>query len=153
VIMVTARDAVVDRVAGLDAGADDYLVKPFSFAELTARLRALLRRQAAARPTVLEVGDIRLDPATRAVTRRGTLVALTPREYALLEMFLRRPGQVLSRSEIIDHVWDVGYEGTSNVVNVYVGYLRDKLDRPFDADSIRTVRGHGYTLVTDATGG
>lgn len=147
VIMVTALDTVVDRITGLDAGADDYLTKPFSLAELSARLRALLRRAAVERPSVLEVGDLRLDPASRAVTRSGEPIDLSPREYALLEMLMRHAGEVLTRSELLDHVWDVEYEGTSNVVNVYIGYLRDKVDRPFGTDTIRTVRGHGYTLM------
>ncbi len=146
VIMVTARDAIADRIAGLDAGADDYLVKPFSLGELSARLRALLRRGIATRAAIIEVGDIRLDPATKEVTRGGEVIDLSPREYALLEMLMRHADEVLSRSEILDHVWDVEYEGTSNVVNVYIGYLRDKIDRPFGTDSIKTVRGHGYML-------
>jgi two-component system OmpR family response regulator len=146
VIMVTARDAITDRIAGLDAGADDYLVKPFSLGELLARLRALLRRGDTTRATVIEVGEIRLDPATKEVTRLSEVIDLSPREYALLDMLMRRAGQVLTRSEILDHVWDVEYEGTSNVVNVYIGYLREKLDRPFGTDSIKTVRGHGYLL-------
>lgn len=149
VIMVTARGAVTDRVAGLDAGADDYLMKPFSFEELEARLRAVLRREPAARPTVVEVGSIRLDPATRFVTNGGVEVPLTPREYALLEHLMHKVGQVLSRSEILDHVWGIDYDGTSNVVDVYIRYLRDKLDRPFGTDRVRTVRGHGYCLVGD----
>ncbi len=123
VIMVTARGGVSDRVAGLDAGADDYMVKPFSFEELEARLRAVLRREPTARPTVVEVGTIRLDPATRVVTNGGVEVALTPREYALLELLMHKAGQVLTRSEILDHVWGVDSEGTSNVVDVYIGYL------------------------------
>lgn len=149
VIMVTARGGVTDRVAGLDAGADDYLVKPFSFEELEARLRAVLRREPTARPTVVEVGTIRLDPATRVVTNGGVDVALTPREYALLELLMHKAGQVLSRSEILDHVWGIDYEGTSNVVDVYIGYLRDKLDRRFGTDHVQTVRGHGYCFVGD----
>ena len=146
VLMLTARDAVEDRVAGLDAGADDYLPKPFSFAELLARLRALVRRGSAERPTILEVGDLRLDPATRQAWRDGTEVKLSAKEFALLETFMRRPGQVLSRYELLEHAWDYGYEQRSNVVDVYVRYLRDKIDRPFGRDTLETVRGAGYRL-------
>jgi two-component system OmpR family response regulator len=146
VLMLTARDAVPDRVSGLDAGADDYLTKPFSFAELLARLRALLRRGATERPPFLEVGDLTLDPATRRVSRAGTPVELTAKEFALLEYFMRHPGEVLSRSRLIEHVWDFAYEGDSNVVDVYVRYLREKVDRPFGSDSLETVRGAGYRL-------
>ena len=144
--MLTARDGVADRVTGLDAGADDYLTKPFSFAELLARLRALLRRGAAERPAVLRVGDLELDPATRRVVRNGAPVDLTPREFALLEFFMRHPGEVLSRTRLTEHVWDFAFEGDSNVVDVYVRYLREKVDRPFGRDSIETVRGAGYRL-------
>jgi two-component system OmpR family response regulator len=146
VLMLTARDAVHDRVAGLDAGADDYLAKPFAFAELLARLRALARRGAPERPAVLEVGDLRLDPATRRVTRDGVDIPLSPKEFALLEAFMRRPGEVLSRYRLLEHVWDYDYENRSNVVDVYVRYLREKVDRPFGRDSIETVRGAGYRL-------
>jgi two-component system, OmpR family, response regulator len=146
ILMLTARDGVGDRVTGLDAGADDYLTKPFSFDELLARLRALLRRGAAPRPTVLEAGDLRLDPAARAVSRGGTSVALTAKEFSLLEYLLRRAGEVCTRTEIREHVWDFAYDGDSNVVDVYVRYLRDKIDRPFGRDSIETVRGVGYRL-------
>lgn len=146
VLMLTARDAVPDRVSGLDAGADDYLTKPFSFAELLARLRALVRRGAAERPPFLAVGDLTLDPATRRVSRAGTPVELTAKEFALLEYFMRHPGEVLSRTRLIDHVWDFAYEGDSNVVDVYVRYLRGKVDRPFGSGSIETVRGAGYRL-------
>ena len=146
VLMLTARDGVADRVAGLDAGADDYLTKPFSFAELLARLRALVRRGAAERPAVLRVGDLTLDPARRTVTRGGTSIDLTAREFALLEYLMRHAGEVLSRTQLIEHVWDFAYDGDSNVVDVYVGYLRNKVDRPFGRDSIRTVRGAGYRL-------
>jgi two-component system, OmpR family, response regulator len=146
VLMLTARDAVPDRVAGLDAGADDYLTKPFSFTELFARLRALVRRGAAERPAVLHAGDLLLDPATRKVTRDGTPIDLTSKEFALLEYFLRHPGEALTRSRIIEHVWDFAYEGDSNVVDVYVRYLREKIDRPFGRDTIETVRGTGYRL-------
>ena len=149
VIMLTARDAVEDRVRGLDEGADDYLTKPFSLAELLARLRALTRRAPAERPAVLEVGDLRLDPATRQVWRGGTEVELSPRELGLLETFMRRPGQVLSQMQLLESAWDVGYEQRSNVVEVYVRYLREKLDRPFGVRSLETVRGLGYRLRKD----
>lgn len=146
VLLLTARDSVADRVAGLDAGADDYLVKPFAFDELFARLRALLRRDPGERPAVLEVGDLTLDPASKVVTRDGVEVELSAKELALLELFMRHPDEVLSRSQILDHVWDFAYDGTSNVVDVYVRYLREKIDRPFGRASIETVRGHGYRL-------
>jgi two-component system OmpR family response regulator len=147
VLMLTARDAVDDRVAGLDAGADDYLTKPFSFAELLARLRALVRRPPLERPTVLEVDDLRLEPATRRVWRGDTEVQLSAKEFALLETFMRRPGEVLSRYHLLEHCWDHGYENRSNVVDVYVRYLREKIDRPFGRASLETVRGAGYRLV------
>jgi two-component system, OmpR family, response regulator len=150
VLMLTARDAVADRVAGLDAGADDYLTKPFSFAELLARLRALVRRGAAERPPVLRVGDLSLDPARRTVTRDGRSIDLTAREFALLEYLMRRVGEVLTRTQLIEHVWDFAYDGDSNVVDVYIRYLRNKVDRPFGRDSIRTVRGAGYRLEDGA---
>ena len=137
VLMLTARDAVDDRVAGLDAGADDYLTKPFSFAELLARLRALARRPPVERPAVLEVGDLRLDPATRRVWRGDAEIALSAKEFALLETFMRRPGEVLSRYQLLEHCWDYGYENRSNVVDVYVRYLREKIDRPFGRDVAR----------------
>ena len=146
VIMLTARDVVEDRVTGLDAGADDYLTKPFSFAELLARLRALARRPPLERPTVIEVGDLRLDPATRQVWRDGTEIDLSAKEFALLETFMRRPGEVLSRYQLLEHCWDYGYENRSNVVDVYVRYLREKVDRPFGRSSLETVRGAGYRL-------
>jgi two-component system OmpR family response regulator len=149
VIMLTARGGVNDRVRGLDAGADDYLAKPFSFAELTARLRALLRREPGERPTVLCAGDLTLDPATRTVARSQTAIALSAREFSLLELLLRRKGQVLSRTAILEHVWDFAYDGTSNVVDVYVRYLREKVDRPFGRRTIETVRGAGYRLRAD----
>jgi two-component system OmpR family response regulator len=152
ILMLTARDGVEDRVAGLDAGADDYLVKPFSFAELLARLRALARRGLTERPTVLEAGSLRLDPATRQVWRSDAPVELSAKEFALLETFMRRPGQVLSRLDLLEHAWDYAYENRSNVVDVYVGYLRAKIDRPFGRRSIETVRGAGYRLRGDGGG-
>ena len=150
VLMLTARDAVEDRVAGLDGGADDYLTKPFSFAELSARLRALARRGPVERPVTLEVGDLRLDPATRQVWRGETEIALTAKEFSLLDAFMRRPGEVLSRFQLLEHAWDYEYENRSNVVDVYVRYLRRKIDRPFDAESLETVRGAGYRLRKEA---
>ena len=150
--MLTARDAVNDRVHGLDSGADDYLTKPFSFAELLARLRALLRRSEPERPTVLTADDLVLDPATHRVTRGGVPVTLTRKEFALLEYFVRHPGEVLSRTRLIEHVWDFAFEGDSNVVDVYVRYLRQKIDRPFGKDSLETVRGAGYRLQEGPTG-
>src|SRR5467141_760625 len=146
VLMLTARDAVEDRIAGLDVGADDYLTKPFSFAELLARLRAIVRRGELERPTILEVGDLRLDPATRQVWRGPSEIELTGKEFALLEAFMRRPGDVLSRDQLLEQAWDLGYDNRSNVIAVYVNYLRDKIDRPFGANSIETVRGSGYRL-------
>src|SRR6188472_2833970 len=149
IIMLTARDAIEDRVRGLDQGADDYLTKPFSLAELLARLRALARRGPVARPTVLEVGELRLDPATRQVWRGDVEVMLSAREFSLLETFMRRPGQVLSHLQLLDAAWDLGYEQRSNVVEVYVRYLREKVDRPFGVRSLETVRGMGYRLRKD----
>ena len=149
VLMLTARDGVSDRVAGLDAGADDYLTKPFSLAELLARIRALIRRGATERPSVLRVGDLTLDPAARSVARNGHSIELTAKEYALLEFFMRHAGEVLTRTRLIEHVWDFAYEGDSNVVDVYVRYLRNKVDRPFGRDSIETVRGSGYRLRSE----
>ena len=149
VLMLTARDAIEDRIAGLDRGADDYLTKPFSLAELLARLRALFRRQPAERPAILAVGDIRLDPAARHVWRGGTEVDLSAKEFSLLETFMRSPGHVLTRFQLLEHVWDYSYESRSNVVDVYVRYLREKLDRPFGVESIETVRGSGYRLRED----
>jgi two-component system OmpR family response regulator len=146
VLLLTARDRVDDRVAGLDAGADDYLVKPFAFAELFARLRAIIRRDPGERPAVLAHDDLRLDPARNLVTRGGVPIDLSPKEFALLELLLRHPGEVLRRSDILDHAWDFAYDGTSNVVDVYIRYLREKIDRPFGRDTIETVRGVGYRL-------
>ncbi len=146
VLMLTARDAVEDRIRGLDAGADDYLVKPFAFGELLARLRALIRRGPSDRPPVLEVGDVLLDPAAHTVARAGVAVELTTREFALLEFLMRHAGEAVSRTRILEQVWDVNYDGFSNVVDVYVGYLRRKLEEPFDRSLIRTVRGVGYAL-------
>ena len=149
ILMLTARDAVEDRVRGLDQGADDYLTKPFSLAELLARLRALARRGSTERPAILQAGDLRLDPATREVRRGDAEIALTTREFALLETFMRRPGQVLSQMQLLESAWDLGYEQRSNVVEVYVRYLREKIDRPFGRASIETVRGIGYRLRKD----
>ncbi len=148
VLMLTARDAVTDRVTGLDVGADDYLVKPFVFAELAARVRALIRRRSVERPTVLEVGDLRLDPVTRQAWRGDVLLDLSPREHAVLEYLMRRAGAVVTRTELLDHVWDSAYDGGSNVVDQYVGYLRRKIDKPFGRADLRTVRGSGYRLQT-----
>jgi two-component system OmpR family response regulator len=149
VLMLTARDSVEDRVRGLDGGADDYLTKPFSLAELVARLRALVRRGPVERPTVLEVGDLRLDPATREVWRGEHAIDLSAREFGLMETFMRRPGQVFTQPQLLDAAWDLGYEQRSNVVEVYVRYLREKVDRPFGVESIETVRGVGYRLRKD----
>jgi len=146
VLMLTVRDSLDDRVAGLDSGADDYLAKPFEFEELLARVRALTRRRPRPRPTVIEWGDIRLDPALKAVTRGSTVIDLSPKEFAMLELLMTNGEAVTTRTEIIDHVWDFAYDGTSNVVDVYVRYLRNKIDRPFSRDTIETVRGQGYRL-------
>jgi two-component system OmpR family response regulator len=149
VLMLTARDAIEDRVTGLDTGADDYLTKPFSFVELLARLRALVRRGPVERATVLAVGDLNLDPAARRVWRDGTDINLSAKEFALLETFMRHPGQVLDRLQLLEHAWDYEYEHRSNVVDVYVRYLREKIDRPFEVESLETVRGAGYRLRAD----
>ena len=146
VLMLTARDEVGDRVRGLDAGADDYLVKPFSLLELSARLRALARRDDRRRPAVLSEGDLRLDPASKRAWRAEKELSLSPKEFSLLEFFLRHPGTVLTRSQLIEAVWDFAYDGGSNVVDQYVNYLRRKVDAPFGRDDIQTVRGMGYRL-------
>jgi two-component system, OmpR family, response regulator len=142
VLMLTARDAIEDRIAGLDGGADDYLVKPFAFGELLARLRALARRGPVARPTVLEAGPLKLDPAARRVWRGNSEIELTPREFAVLEALMRRPGEALSRFDLLEAAWDSSYENRSNVIDVYIRYLRAKVG----SDTIETVRGHGYRL-------
>jgi two-component system, OmpR family, response regulator len=149
IIMLTARDSVEDRVKGLDQGADDYLTKPFSLAELLARLRALARRGPLERPVVLQVGDLRLDPATRQDWRGDDEINLSSKEFALMEAFMRRPGEVLSQFQLLDFAWDYDYENRSNVVEVYVRYLREKFDRPYGVESLETVRGAGYRLRTD----
>ena len=149
VLMLTARDAVGDRVGGLDAGADDYLLKPFSFAELLARLRALVRRAPGERPTLLEAGDLRVDPAARRAWRGQTELELSTKEFALLELLLRRRGEALSRAQLLEGAWELGFESRSNLVDVYVRYLRDKIDRPVGRRSIETVRGIGYRLRKD----
>jgi two-component system OmpR family response regulator len=148
VLMLTARDSVADRVAGLDTGADDYLVKPFAFAELLARLRALARRGELERPAVLEVGDLQLDPATRRVRRGDVDIQLSTKEFALMETFMRRPGEVLTRLHLLEHAWDFAYDNKSNVVDVYVRRLRQKIDEPFGRESFETIRGAGYRLRT-----
>ena len=151
VLMLTAKDGEFDQVDAFDLGADDYLTKPFSFVILVARLRALVRRGAPERPTVLTVGDLSLDPASRVVQRGETGIELTPREFGLLHFLMRHPGNVVSKPEILQSVWDLNYDGDENVVEVYVGYLRRKVDQPFDQHTIQTVRGAGYRLI-DARG-
>ncbi len=146
VLMLTAKDGEYDQVDAFDLGADDYLTKPFSFAVLVARLRSLVRRGGPERPTVLKVGDLSLDPASRQVRRHETDVELTPREFGLLHFLMRHSGEVVSKLEILQGVWDVNYEGDENIVEVYVGYLRRKVDHPFDRQSIQTIRGVGYRL-------
>jgi two-component system OmpR family response regulator len=149
VLMLTALDAVPDRVRGLDAGADDYLVKPFAFDELLARVRALVRREPTERAAVLEVGDLRLDPASRRLWRGGHEIALTTKEFTLLHLFARNPGQVLTRGQLLEHGWDFACDQRSNVVDVYVRRLRERIDRPFGRRSLETVRGVGYRLRGD----
>jgi two-component system OmpR family response regulator len=146
VLMLTARDAIGDRVVGLDAGADDYLTKPFSFEELLARLRALTRRAPAERPVTVEVGNLRLDPAAHRAWRGETELVLSAKEFALLELLMRRPGNVLTRGQLLEGAWDMAYERRSNIVDVYIRHLREKIDRPFGSDTIETVRGVGYRL-------
>ena len=148
VLMLTARDGIDDRVEGLDAGADDYLVKPFSFDELSARLRSLMRRGSPERPVELAIGGLRLDPASRRAWRETVELELSPKECSLLELFLRHPDEVLTRSRILEQVWDFAYDGLSNVVDQYVAYLRRKIDRPFGVEQLETVRGAGYRLRT-----
>jgi two-component system, OmpR family, response regulator len=149
ILMLTAKEGEWDEVEALDTGADDYLTKPFSYAVLVARLRALLRRGSGERPTVLEAGELRLDPAARRAWRADVEVGLTAREMSLLEFLLRRKGEVVSKREILDHVWDEDFEGDPNIVEVYVRHLRNKLDRPFQREAIETVRGSGYRLAAD----
>jgi two-component system OmpR family response regulator len=149
VLMLTARDEVHDRVRGLDSGADDYLVKPFALTELLARVRALARRSPVERPVVLKVGDLLLDPATHRVWRSGTAIDLSRREFALLEAFMRRPNEILSRFELLERAWSYDYENRSNVIEVYVRYLREKIDRPFGRNTLQTVRGVGYRLCAE----
>ena len=148
-LMLTARDSVTDRVRGLDAGADDYLTKPFAFEELFARMRSLVRRGPRERAPVLEVGDLALDPAEHTVRRGPDGIRLTPKEFALLHYFMLRPGEALTRPQLLEHVWDYAFDGDPNIVDVYVGYLRDKIDRPFRRDTIETVRGIGYRLRSE----
>ncbi|MHB0978934.1 MAG: response regulator transcription factor [Thermoleophilia bacterium] len=149
VLMLTARDSVEDRITGLDTGADDYLTKPFSFAELLARLRALVRRGPLEKPAILEVGTLRLDPATHQTWRGDTEISLSAKEFSLLETLMRQPGRVFSRFDLLEHAWDYAYENRSNIIEVYIRYLREKVDRPFGAKSIETVRGAGYRLRSD----
>jgi two-component system OmpR family response regulator len=149
VLMLTARGTLEDRIAGLDGGADDYLTKPFSFAELLARLRALVRRGRSEDPAAVEVGDLRLDPSTRQVWRGETEVELSAKEFTLLEVFMRSPGHVLTRTQLLEHAWEYDFEHRSNVIEVYIRYLRRKIDQPFGVKSLETVRGAGYRLRKD----
>jgi two-component system OmpR family response regulator len=153
VLLLTARDSVEDRVAGLDGGADDYLTKPFSFAELSARLRAVVRRGGKERPAVVVAGGLRLDPAARRAWRGNSEIKLSAKEFALLEVFMRNPGDVLTRLDLLERAWDFSYENRSNVIDVYVRYLREKVDRPFGVETIETVRGAGYRLRDDGAAG
>ena len=146
VLMLTARDDVADRVRGLDGGADDYLTKPFAFKELFARLRTLIRRSPQRRPPVLELGDLWLDPSDHSVRRAGEPVSLSRTEFALLHYFMQYPDEALTRSRLLEHVWDFAFDGDPNIVDVYVGYLRSKIDRPFGRNSLETIRGVGYRL-------
>jgi DNA-binding response OmpR family regulator len=149
ILMLTAKDGEYDQADGLDLGADDYLTKPFSYVVLVARLRALIRRGAPERPTILQAGDLSLDPATRTVRRGDEPIELTPREFGVLQYLMHRRDQVVSKIDLLEHVWDAHYDGDPNVVEVYVGYLRRKIDTPFGRNSVRTVRGAGYRLVDD----
>ena len=149
ILMLTARDAIEDRVRGLDSGADDYLVKPFAFQELLARIRALLRRSGEIKTTRLQVGDLALGTLTHRASRGGQVIELTAREYALLEFLMRHPGQVLSRTQISEHVWNYDFFTTSNVVDVYIRYLRRKVDKGFERKLIQTVRGAGYKIEAE----
>jgi two-component system OmpR family response regulator len=149
ILMLTAKDGEFDEAEALDTGADDYVTKPFSFVVLLARLRALVRRGASERPALLEAGDLRFDPAARRTWRGDVAVDLTAREMALLEFLLRHKGVVVAKSEIVQHVWDYDFEGDPNIVEVYIGHLRNKLDRPFGKNAIETVRGVGYRLAED----
>jgi two-component system, OmpR family, response regulator len=149
ILMLTARGRVGDRIRGLDVGADDYLAKPFDFGELLARLRALVRRVPAQRPVRLEIGDLIVDPSTHEVARAGVPVVLTAREFAVLEYLARRAGEAVTRASLLDHVWDENFAGSTNIVDVYVGYLRRKLEQPFGRPLIRTIRGVGYALEAE----
>ncbi|GAB2610755.1 response regulator transcription factor [Kocuria himachalensis] len=152
VLMLTAKDGEYDQTDAFDLGADDYLTKPFSFLVLVARLRALIRRGAPERPVVLTVGSLRLDPVRRTVTRRGQALELTAKEYVILQYLMQNEEKVVSKLEIMDNAWDTGFEGSENIVEVYVGYLRKKIDAPFGLSTLQTVRGMGYRLVPDAPG-
>ena len=152
-LMLTARDDVSDRVRGLDAGADDYLTKPFAFEELFARVRSLTRRGPHERPATIDIGDLKLDPAAHTVQRAGASIAVTPKEFALLHYLMSHPGQALTRSRLLEHVWDFAFDGDPNIVDVYVGYLRSKIDRPFGRTTIETVRGVGYRLRDEGADG
>ena len=146
ILMLTARDSLEDKITGLTEGADDYLTKPFSFQELLARIRALMRRHQDYKNALLAAGDLTLDPVSHIVTLDGRSITLTGREYALLEYLMRNQGRILTQTDIIEHVWDVNYDGMSNIVNVYLNRLRDKIDRDRDVPLIKTIRGHGYTI-------